>query len=204
MLALVVHRLPVAAGFWRAAFFTPFVVSVAASSVVWVWILQPEFGIVNYLLQRLGLPPSRWTEHPGQALWVVVLVSVWRQMGYEMVLFLAGLKHIHPAYLEAAAIDGAGGWTRFWRITLPLLGPTLSFALLTLIIDSAQVFAQVDLMTRGGPLGGTTVLVYLLFREAFEYFQMGRASAVAVMMDVALLGFTVLWTRRVDRRVFYR
>jgi sn-glycerol 3-phosphate transport system permease protein len=166
----------------RLAFTVPFVVSIPVVSVVWVWILDPNFGILNYAFS---------------------LVSLGKQAGFFMLILLAGLKGIDPSYLEAAILDGAGYWTRTFRLVLPLLSPQLFFCLIFGVIDSFQVFAQVDMMTQGGPLNSTNVLVYDLYEEGFSYFHVGYACAMAVVLMLGLGAVTFIQQRWVGRRVFY-
>jgi ABC-type sugar transport system permease subunit len=202
--ALAVERTSSVSTILRMAFAVPFVVSIPVVSVVWVWILDPNFGILNYVFQLLGLHAQSWISNASTAMLAVAIPSVWRQFGYFMLILLAGVKNIDPRLHEAAKIDGASAWTRALRITLPLLGPQLFFCVVIGIIDSFQVFAQVDLMTSGGPLNSTNVIVYELYTEGFTYFHLGYACAIAVVLMIGLGAATYAQQRWIGSKVFYQ
>lgn len=202
--ALLVERPRASSTALRIAFTLPFVVSIAVVAVVWTWILNPQFGILNHILESLGAEPQSWLSQSDRAMLAIAVPAVWRQFGYYMLIFLSGLKGIDVTLHEAAKLDGAGTLTRTLRITLPLLSPQLFFALVLGVLDSFQVFAQVDLMTRGGPLGSTNVAIYYMYQQGFEFFRMGVASAVAVLLLVFLALMTFLQVRFLGTRVFYR
>lgn len=201
--ALLVEQQTRISGILRSIFMAPFVVSIAVVAVIWVWLLEPNFGILNFVLKSAGLGAQQWVQSPSMAMPVLIAVSVWRQFGYFMLIFLAGLKSIDRSYYEAAAIDGAGYWRTRFYITFPLLGPQLFFALIIGAIDSFQVFALVDLITHGGPLNNTNVVVYYMYQQGFQFFNMGLASAIAVALILWIALLTLLQIRFVGRRVFY-
>jgi len=182
-------------GLFRTAFFAPTVTSTVAMSVVWAWIYHPQVGLMNTLLRALGLPALGWLSDPRTALLALVVMSAWKGLGYDMVLFLAGLQGIPPELEDAAAIDGATRAQAFWRVMLPLLSPTTLFVLIISTVDAIQVFTQVSLMTDGGPAGATDVLVYSLWRHAFQTFEMGYASALAWVVFLILLVLTAAQMR---------
>ncbi|OLT12061.1 hypothetical protein BJF78_25195 [Pseudonocardia sp. CNS-139] len=202
--ALLVERASVVSTVLRLAFAVPFVVSIPVVSVVWVWLFDPHFGLVNYGLDVAGLGPQNWLGEPSTAMAAVAVPSIWRQFGYFMLILLAGIKGIDPAYHEAARIDGASYRQRALRITLPLLGPQLFFCLVLGVVDAFQVFAQVDLMTQGGPLGSTDVVVYELYQQAFTYFHIGYACAMAVALMLVLGLATYAQQRWIGDRLAYR
>lgn len=202
--ALLVEKGDRVSALLRTLFLAPFVVSIAVVAIIWNWLLEPNFGILNYFLTSAGLERQQWLREANFALAALIIVSLWRQFGYYMMIFLAGLKSIDRSYYEAAEIDGAGYWTIRWRITAPLLGPQLFFALIVGAIDSFQVFALVDLMTRGGPLNSTTVIVYYMYQQGFQFFNFGVASAVAVVLVIWVASLTLLQIRLLGRRVFYQ
>ncbi len=179
----------------RAAFFTPVVVSSVAAGVIWRWVFDPNLGLLNVLLGAVGLSPVDWTASNTFAMLSLIIVGVWKTFGINMVLFAAGLGGIPRQYYEAAAMDGARGWGQFWFITLPLLAPTTLFVLVLSMIGSFQVFDLVFVLTRGGPLGSTKVLVYYLYEHAFKYFDMGYASAVAYFLFAVLFVLTLVQVR---------
>lgn len=201
--ALLVEKQTRISSLLRSIFMAPFVVSIAVVAVVWVWLLEPNFGLLNFVLKSVGLGAQQWVTSPSMAMPVLIGVSVWRQFGYFMLIFLAGLKSIDHSYYEAASIDGASYWQTRFFITFPLLGPQLFFALIIGAIDSFQVFALVDLITHGGPLNNTNVVVYYMYQQGFQFFNMGLASAVAVALVLWIALLTVLQIRVVGRRVFY-
>jgi len=188
---------------YRTIFFLPYISSVVAVALVWKWIMNPSFGIANSLLESLHLPTSGWFTEPGTALMSVAIVAIWQTAGYNMVLFMAGLNGIPRQMYEAAQLDGASGWQAFLHITLPLLMPTTFFVLITSLIGSFQVFTLVFNMTKGGPGNSTLVYVYQLWRNAFYYFKMGYASAMAYVLFLILVVITLLQVRFIGRRVNY-
>lgn len=187
----------------RVVFMSPFVISITVVAVIWMWLLEPNFGLLNYVLESLQLRKQSWIQNPGSAMIVIVFVSLWRQFGYYMLIFLAGLKTIDKSYYEAAQIDGAGYWRTRLFITFPLLGPQIFFALIIGAIDSFQVFALVDLMTRGGPLNTTTVVIYYMYQQGFQFFNLGVASAISVILVVWVVVLTFIQVRFLGRRIFY-
>jgi ABC-type sugar transport system permease subunit len=194
-LAVLLNRPLRARGFLRALFFTPTVTSTVALSVVWSWIYHPQVGAMNALLRALGLPPLGWLTDPRTALAALVVMSCWKGLGYNMVLFLAGLQGVPRELEEAAAVDGAAPFQAFRWVVLPLLSPAVLFVLVVSTIDAIQVFTPVSVMTNGGPAGATDVLVYSLWRHAFQTFEMGYASALAWVVFVMLLILTAAQTR---------
>lgn len=190
-------------GLYRAIYFLPVLTLPAANATVWRWLYDPTFGPINAALGSVGLPRPAWLSDPALALPAVAAVLVWNYVGREMVLFLAGLQNIPQDYYEAAQIDGAGRWAQFRHVTLPLLTPTTFFATVTLLIWSLQVFDVVFVMTQGGPANATRTIVYYLYDEAFRNFRMGYASAIASVLFVLTLLFTLLQFRLQRRWVHY-
>ncbi|HLB81790.1 MAG TPA: sugar ABC transporter permease [Gemmatimonadales bacterium] len=202
-LALLLHGRSRGARLARALFFLPAVTSVVASALVWRWMYHPDVGLINHVLTRAGLGPVDWLGDPGVALIAVMIVSVWTQLGYQMAVFHAGLGSIPPAYVDAARVDGANAWQRFRRVTLPLLRPVILFALVTGVIGACQVFALVAVLTGGGPLGSTDVLVYRIYRTAWEQLEFGDASVLSLLLFVLLIAATRAQLKLLDRRVEY-
>ncbi len=185
----------------RTLLFLPFVSSVVAIALVWQWIFQPESGLLNAGLAWFGVTGPDWLGSPRTALLALMAMSVWVQVGYQMVVFLGGLQAIPPQYLDAARVDGAGPVARFAWVTLPLLRPTLLFVLVTGLIGSFQVFTYVAVMTEGGPLHATDVAVFRIYQEAWEFLRFGTASAMSMILLLVLLGLTWLQFRWLGRRV---
>jgi len=204
LLALLLNRRLPGVGLFRTAFFLPTITSTAAISVVWMWLYHPaDYGLFNTLLLNLGLPIQRWLRDPALAMPCLILMGVWHGMGYNIIIFLAGLQNIPRELYEAADIDGAGGLAKLRWITWPLLSPTTFYILVIGIINSLRAFTEIDMMTEGGPLSVTTTLAYYLYQVAFQFFRLGEASAVAVILFVVLLILTLVQFRLVERRVHY-
>jgi multiple sugar transport system permease protein len=186
--------------FLRAAFFTPVVVSAVAAAVIWRWVFDPNLGLMNAILQGIGFGAVNWTTEGSAAMAALIIVGVWKTFGVNMILFAAGLSAIPQQYYEAAEIDGAGRWGRFWNITVPLLAPTTLFVLVLSMIGSFQVFDLVFVLTQGGPLGQTKVLVFYLYEQAFMFFNMGYASAIAYVLFGLLFVLTLIQIRAFRNR----
>jgi multiple sugar transport system permease protein len=188
--------------FYRTVYFIPSITPVVASSLLWLWIFNPEFGLANSVLNRIGLPSLYWLQDPRLAKPAFIIMSFWT-IGGQMVILLAGLKGIPRALYEAAEMDGAGWWNSFRYITLPMLSPAIFFNLILAIIGAFQVFTQSYIITGGGPENATLFYVLYLYRMAFENFRMGYASAMAWVLFVIILIFTFIQFRLSDRWVFY-
>lgn len=203
-LALLLNQRLRGVSLFRTAYFLPTITSTAAISVVWIWIYHPaDYGLLNSILLKVGFSPLRWLRDPHLAMPALILMGIWHGMGYNIIIFLAGLQSIPTSLYEAAEIDGAGSWSRFWKVTLPLLGPTTFYVLVIGIINSLKAFTQMHVMTEGGPLGTTTTITYYLYQEAFEHFAMGRASAVACVLLIILLILTLIQFKVVGSRIHY-
>ena len=224
-LAILLNNKLRAIGFFRTTYFLPVVTSIVAISIVWKWIYHPELGLANYLLRLLHIPPQNWLAEwrgifeiiagrklpvglkgPSLALFSLVIMSVWKGLGYNIIIYLAGLQNIPRSYYEAALIDGASSPTMFARITWPMLTPTTFYVLIMTTITSFQVFAPVWLMTGpppGGPLGTTNVLVYSIFDNAFNFSRYGYASALSMILFLFILTLTVIQKKVIEPRVHY-
>lgn len=203
LVALMMNQKSRGVNFLRTLFFLPSVSSFVAIALVWQWMYHPQFGLANYLLSFCGLPPLNWLRDPATALLSIMLMSIWMGLGYQMVIFLAGLQGIPLELYEAARTDGANAWQRFWKITLPLLRPTTFFILVTSLIGSFQVFASIYVMTEGGPLHSTDVVVYHIYQNAWEYLKMGYASAMAWVLFLIMMFATWLQFKLIGKRVEY-
>jgi multiple sugar transport system permease protein len=201
--ALMMNQKIRGVNFLRTLFFLPSVSSFVAIALVWQWMYHPQFGLTNYLLSWLGLPPLNWLRDPSTALFAIMLMSIWMGIGYQMVIFLAGLQNIPSEFYEAALTDGANAWQRFWKITLPLLMPTTFFILVTSLIGSFQVFAFVYVMTEGGPLHSTDVVVYHIYQNAWEYLKMGYASAMSWVFFLIIMAATWIQFKLLGKKMQY-
>jgi multiple sugar transport system permease protein len=195
LIAIVLTRKLRGLALYRAAFFMPAVTSTIAVAVVWSWVFDPQYGIINQALAVFGITGPGWLNDSQWALPAIIIMSIWKNAGYHMVIFLAGLQDIPESYYEAAAIDGASSWQKFRNITWPLLTPTTGFVLITNVIFSFQVFGPVYVMTSGGPMRATSVVVYYLYKRAFQFREMGYASAIAWVLFLIILVLTVLQFR---------
>jgi multiple sugar transport system permease protein len=182
----------------RTAFFIPVVSAWVAVALLWMWIFNPKFGLLNYLLALIGISGPAWLYDPNWAMPAIILTSIWKDTGFFMIMFLAGLQSIPDIYYEAAKIDGAGNVNRFYRITLPLLTPTAFFAMIIALINSFQVFDQVWIMTQGGPAGSTSVVVEQIVRNAFDYSRMGYAATIswALFLLVFIATLVQMWLQK--------
>ncbi|MCU7495459.1 MAG: sugar ABC transporter permease [Ignavibacteria bacterium] len=201
MVAYALNKKIIGKKFLRTAFFAPVIISPVAAAVIWRWLYDPNFGLINYFIGLFGIGAINWLNDPTAAMFALIIMGVWKTFGYNMVLFSAGLQGIPETYYEAAMIDGAGRWTRFWRITIPLLSPTTFFIMVMSMIGSFQVFDIVYVLTSGGPLGSTKVLVFYVYEHAFKFFEMGYASAVAYVLFAILFVFTMLQMKYMKSKV---
>lgn len=201
--AVILNKKIAGRRFLRTAFFAPVVMSSVAAAVIWRWVYEPNFGLLNYVLGWFGIPSINWLNDPTAAMFGLIVMGVWKTFGVNMVLFAAGLQGIPDHYYEAAQIDGAGRLAQFWNITLPLLSPTTFFILVMSVIGSFQVFDTVYVLTSGGPLGTTKVLVFYLYEHAFKYFEMGYASAVAYLLFALIFALTLLQVKYLKGSVHY-
>jgi multiple sugar transport system permease protein len=202
-LALLLNRPIRAMPLYRAIYFVPVVTSLIAVAIVWQWLYHTEVGLFNFVLADVGLPKINWLGSTEWAMPAVILMSTWKSMGYYAVIFLAGLQGIPQHLYEAADIDGANSWQKFWRITLPLLSPTMFFVLVISIIQAFQVFGQIFIMTRGGPANATSTIVYFIYNQAFVWFRMGYAAAASWVLFAVIFAITLLQTRWQRRWVHY-
>jgi len=185
----------------KAIYFSPMVTSTVAAAMVWWWLYNPQFGLFNVLLRLVHIPDQPWLMSSRMALPSIIIFSIWKTLGYNMIIYLAGLQAIPQQFYEAATIDGASPFKRFWRISVPLLAPTTTFILIYNSILAFQVFDQVFVLTGGGPANATNVVVLELYRQAYKRFNFGYASAEAMVLFVFILGVTVLqyvYTKRFE------
>ncbi|MDQ6674805.1 MAG: sugar ABC transporter permease [Chloroflexota bacterium] len=204
LLAIALNQQLRGVSLFRAAYFLPTITSAVAAATVWRWIYEPNFGLLNSLLYAIGVQhPPTWLSSPAWAMPALILLGIWQGLGFQMVIFLAGLQGIPTHLYEAAAIDGAGWWPRFRHITLPLISPTTFFVLIISVIGSYQVFDQAFVLTEGGPGYATTTLVYYIYEYAFQFFKMGYAAAMAWILFAIVFVLTVLQFRVQARWVHY-
>jgi len=191
-LAILLNQKIKARGFFRTLFYLPNIFSMVAVAMAWLYLYDTNSGIINKVLNDLGLPDVGWVSDAGTAMISVALLSIWNSTGYNMVLFLSGLQGIPDYLYEAASIDGATRIRKFFAITMPMLAPTTFFVFVMSCIQSFQIFGQVLILTNGGPLNATTTIAHQIYRNGFEYYKMGYASAQAVILMVIILIITVI------------
>ena len=194
-LALLLNRRLKGRTIFRAIYFVPVVTSWVAVSLIWKWLLNPQYGLINYGLSLIGIKGPGWLFDPSWALPGVILTSIWKDMGFVTVIYLAGLQEIPEHLFEAASLDGATPWQRFRTITWPMLAPTTFFVTTISLISSFQVFDQVWIMTQGGPAGATSTMVELIYKNAFSYSKMGYASAISWVLFLFIFTVTIAQNR---------
>lgn len=193
ILAVLINEKIKGANFFKTVYFLPFITPMIVLAVVWSWIFDPNYGIFNFIFQT----NIKWLYDTKFAMIALIFVSVWKNIGYNMILMLAGLQNIPNEVDEAAKIDGATGMAKFLKVTCPLLSPTILFVSLVTTISSFQVFDLIFLMTEGGPEHSTTVLVYWMYKNAFEFFKIGKASAIAYVLFIVVMSLTFIqWFTR--------
>ncbi|TNJ63246.1 sugar ABC transporter permease [Paenibacillus hemerocallicola] len=203
LLALLFNRTSKLFNFMRSLLFMPHYISMVIVAMIFLWIFNGQYGVLNKLLEKLGIEPVLWLMNPKTALWALIVVSVWKGVGFTMIIFIAGLRSVPLDYYEASSIDGATKWHQFWSITLPLLSPTTLFLFITNFISSMQVFQSVDIMTNGGPLDATKAMVYWIYEMAFGEFRTGRASALVIIFFLIIVLLTILQMYVSRKKVHY-
>jgi multiple sugar transport system permease protein len=204
VVAVIMNRKFAGVNVFRTVFFLPVVVSTIAISVIWVWLYDRDYGLINFFLGLVGIQGPDWLGNPDMALFSVIIVSIWKDVGYMMVIYLAGLQGISTEYYNAAKVDGASNWKLFWKITVPLIAPTTFFLAITNVIGSLQVFSLVFSMTDGGPLKATEVVAYLIWKVAFRQHAMGYASAQSFVLFAVIFALTLFQVRYMNRKLSYQ
>ncbi len=195
---------------FRTLYFLPFITPMVSVAIVWGWIYDPEYGVLNWLLSGLGFlevfrggEPIAWLYDPSTAMWAIIILRVWKNMGYNLIIFLAGLQGIPESIYESAKLDGAGSFSTFFKLTLPMLTPTLFFVVMVTLINAFQAFDSIYLLTQGGPEHSTDVMVYWLFKNAFEFYKISPASAIAYVVFMVILALTLIQWQLRKRWVLY-
>jgi multiple sugar transport system permease protein len=199
-LALLINRRLPGAGFFRTVYYAPVVAPLVSMAMVWMLFYQDTTGLLNYLLGLFQIAPLPWLSSPAWAMPSIIIMSIWKGLGFSMVIFLAGLQAIPLELYEAIALDGAGKWRVLRSLTIPLLMPSIVYVVVTSIIASFQVFSQVYVMTGGGPDNATTTIVHQIYRTAFVHLDMGYASAMALVLFVVLVVVSLVNLRVLTRR----
>ncbi|HMA01409.1 MAG: carbohydrate ABC transporter permease, partial [Gemmatimonas sp.] len=186
--------------FFRTVYFLPFVTTLVAVAIVWRYLYHPQYGFLNYALGAVGIHPIDWLGDPRWAMPAIILLAVWKNFGYNMLIFIAGLQSVPEDLYEAAALDGAGAVRQFWHVTLPNLAPTFFFVGVVTMIGYFQLFAEPYVMTTGGPLGATTSLVLFMYEEGFRWWRLGVAASIAFLLFLIILVWTAIQLR-LERRL---
>ncbi|HSU93914.1 MAG TPA: sugar ABC transporter permease [Gemmatimonadaceae bacterium] len=186
--------------FFRTVYFLPFVTTLVAVAIVWRYLYHPQYGFLNYALGAVGIHPIDWLGDPHWAMPAIILLAVWKNFGYNMLIFIAGLQSVPGDLYEAAALDGAGAVRQFWHVTLPNLAPTFFFVGVVTMIGYFQLFAEPYVMTTGGPLGATTSLVLFMYEEGFRWWRLGVAASIAFLLFLIILVWTAIQLR-LERRL---
>jgi multiple sugar transport system permease protein len=192
---LVNSKLTRARGFFRAVYFVPVVTTLVAVAVIWRYLYDPRFGLLNYLLHFVGVRPIDWLGNPHWAMPSIILMTVWKNFGYNMLIFVAGLQAISQDLYDAALVDGASAMQRFRHVTLPMLGPTFLFVSVTTMIGYTQLFSEPYVMTQGGPLHATYSIVLYMYEEGFRWWHLGYAASIAFVLFALVLGGTLIQRR---------
>ena len=202
MTALVMNGPRKGTGVYRSIIFAPYITPMVAISVVWSWIFEPRVGILNFIMRLVGLPESQWLQSSRTAMVSVLIVTIWKSLGWTMIFYMEAIRKVPQNLLESAAIDGANGFWRFVKITLPLISPTTLFLIIMSTINSLQAYDQIQVLTQGGPAGATRTLLYYYYQEAFQNFNTGKASAVAVILVIITVVLSLVETGISKKMVF--
>ena len=201
MIALVMDGASKGAGLYRTIIFAPYITPMVAISVVWSWIFEPRVGILNFVMRLVSLPESQWLQSSKTAMISVLIVTTWKSLGWTMIFYMEA--KVPKSLLESASMDGANGFWRFIKITLPMISPTTFFLVIMSTISSLQAYDQIQVLTQGGPAGATRTLLYYYYQEAFQNFNTGKASAVAVILVIITVILSLAETRISKKTVFY-
>ena len=200
-LAVAVNREIPGGRFIKAAIFAPLVFSMVATGLIWAWLYNPAYGLINQIFNLIGLEQLAmgWLSDKDLVMWSIIFVAIWRQVGYVMVLYLAGLSGVDPTLLDASKVDGCNGWQTFRNVTFPLLSPITIIVVIVSVIDSLRAFDLVSVMTAGGPYNSSSVLANFMYIESFHNYKMGYGAAIAVILFIITLAFIIFYLTHVLR-----
>ncbi|MGD6844859.1 carbohydrate ABC transporter permease [Bacillus infantis] len=204
LLALWLNRQGALYGFVQGAIFSPHIISLVSVSMLWMWLMDTDYGLLNWFLNLFGIANVPWLTDPGTSLFSLVIVAVWKGIGFNTLIFIAGLQSIPKDIYEAAELDEANKARVFFKLTLPMLSPTLFFLTIISLIASFQVFETIAIMTQGGPINSTNTFVFYIYEYGFRFFKIGYASAAGVLLLILVSLLTVVYFRLLSRRVHYR
>jgi sn-glycerol 3-phosphate transport system permease protein len=204
LLALWLNRTGLFYGFVQGAIFSPHIISLVSISLLWSWLMDPEYGLLNWVIGLVGFGKLAWLNDPSTSLFSLVLVAVWKGVGFNTLVFIAGLQSIPRDIYEAADLDQSKPWKTFYKLTLPMLSPTVFFLVVINMIGSFQVFETIAIMTQGGPINTTNTLVYYIYEYGFRFFKIGYASAAGVILLCIVGLLTLIYFKMLSSRVYYR
>jgi ABC-type sugar transport system permease subunit len=203
-LAILINEVTKFGAFFKLSIFYPLLVPYAAAAMVWVFMYDPSIGSINLLLKALGMEKIGWLGDSRYSLWAIIIMSIWKNLGYFMLIYIAGLQNISRTFYESATLEGANWFQRHWKITIPLIGPSTIFVFIVSIIQSFKVFTQVYLMTQGGPGYSSNVLIYRTYEYGFNFWQLGKASALTTVMILVLLFLVLMVFGVLGKKVTYK
>lgn len=204
LLAIWLNKQGVVYGFVQGAIFSPHIISLVSVSMLWMWLMDTDYGLLNWLLNAVGISSVPWLTDPSTSLTSLVIVAVWKGIGFNTLICIAGLQSIPRDIYEAAQLDETGKIRTFIKLTLPMLSPTLFFLAIISIISSFQVFETISIMTQGGPINSTNTFVYYIYEYGFRFFKIGYASAAGVILLTIISLLTIIYFRLLSRRVHYQ
>ncbi|MFT8311952.1 MAG: sugar ABC transporter permease [Sporolactobacillus sp.] len=204
LLALWLNKQGAVYSFVQAAIFSPHIISLVSISMLWMWLLDTDYGLLNWIISLFGFSNVPWLSDPSTSLISLVIVAVWKGIGFNTLIFIAGLQSVPKDIYEAATLDDTGKVRTFFKLTLPMLSPTLFFITIITIIDSFKVFETISIMTQGGPINSTNTIVYYIYEFGFRFFKIGYASAAGVILLIIISILTLVYFRVLSRRVHYR
>ena len=203
LFALILQKQFKGSKIYQMIIFSPWITPAVAVALVWSWIYDPDRGFANFLLGLMGMQPLEWLKSSETAMLGIIIFTVWKSIGWTMIFYLGALERVPKSLYEASSLDGCNQWSQFFHITLPLISPTTFFLLIVNLINSIQVYDQIQIMTQGGPGGSTTTLLYLYYEKAFQNFQMGPANAVAMIILLIILVLSIISTLVSNKYVHY-
>lgn len=190
--------------FLQSLVFSPYIVSMASISMLWMWLMNNDFGLLNYVLSIFHIPPLNWLGDANLALPSLILISVWKSLGYNTLIIIASLQSIPKHLYEAAALDKAGRWATLKKITFPMISPTVFFITIVNVINSFKVFETIQIMTQGGPMNSTNTLVYSIYEYGFQFYKIGYASAIGVVLLIIVAIMTIFYFKALSKKVHYQ
>ena len=203
ILALLLSKNFKGSGLLKFILFSPWITPTVAISIVWAWIFKVDGGIANKIIQLVGMAPLGWIDKTSTAMFSVILVTIWKSLGYAMIFYLSALERVPGELYEAGALDGASGWRQFFDITLPSISPTTFFLTIITMVNSLQAYDQIQVLTQGGPAGSTKTLLYMYYTLGFQEYNMGKATAVAVVMIVITATLSLIQFKVGEKWVYY-